>query len=154
MNTVDTTDPARLVLGAGRVAVGFKAWLFPRLLWRVFGMGDINGDSRARYLTRLFGVRDVALGGAVLIAEDDVALRRAVELGIAVDCIDVAAAVLSTRRGGRLRGALVVGTGAAAFAGLGLWIRQRLVDAPPPVVFVSQVVGVGEEIDVIESVDD
>ena len=143
MNTVDTTDPARVVLGAGRVAVGFKAWVFPRLLWRVLGMGDIGRDSRARYLTRLFGVRDVALGGAVLIAEDDAALRRAVDLGIAVDCIDVAAAVLSIRRGGRIRGALVGGAGAAAFAGLGLWIRQRLVNAPPPVVFVNDVVDYG-----------
>jgi hypothetical protein len=147
MNTVDTTDPARLALGAGRVAVGLNAWMFPRLLWRVFGMGDIGGDSRARYVTRLFGVRDVALGGAVLIAEDDVALRRAVDLGIAVDCIDVAAAVLSMRRGGRIRGALFAGAGAAVFAGLGLWIRQRLVNAPPPVVFVDEVVEVVEATD-------
>ena len=119
----------RYVLGGLRIGVGVKTWLAPRLALRVFGFGGIGRDPRVVLLARLFGVRDAALGTAVVIARSDDAAIRAVEVGILVDSVDVAASVLSMRqRGSRITG-LMTAAGAAFLAVLGVAVRQGLIDS-------------------------
>lgn len=118
----------RYVLGGLRIGVGLKTWLAPRMALRVFGFGGIGADPRVVVLARLFGVRDVALGAAVVVARSDEAAVRAVEVGILVDSVDVAASVLSMRgRGSRITG-LMTAAGAAFLAVLGVAVRQSLLE--------------------------
>ena len=116
----------RYVLGGIRIGVGVKTWLAPRLALRVFGFGGIGRDPRVVVLARLFGVRDAAMGTALLVARTDEAALRAVEVGIIVDSADVAASVLSMRRRGSRITGLMTAAGAAFLAVLGVAVRQSL----------------------------
>lgn len=118
----------RYVLGGLRIGVGLKTWLAPRLALRVFGFGGIGADPRVVVLARLFGVRDVALGSAVVLARSDEAAVRAVEVGILVDSVDVVASVLSMRRRGSRITGLMTAAGAAFLAVLGVVVRQSLLE--------------------------
>jgi hypothetical protein len=103
-------------LAAIRLAVGLVSWLAPNLGGRLFGL-DPAGNPQAPYLARLFGVRDVVLAvGAV--QSTGAAQRQWLQLGVACDVADTAAAALG-RRGGYLpplTAALVGGTALAATA--------------------------------------
>jgi len=80
-----------------RVAVGVGAWLFPRVAGRLFGL-DAAANPQSPYLSRLFGVRDVALAiGALQTAGD--AQRTWVQLGLVCDVADTAAALAGQRAG-------------------------------------------------------
>ena len=120
----------RRSLGIIRVLVGVFTWLAPRASGRAFGLGDVADDPRGALLGRLFGVRDVVLGSAVVFARDDVELSTALRLGLVVDTVDVAASALGRRRGLSRWGTALVGGGAIVLAMMGAESLRRMSPAP------------------------
>lgn len=118
-----TAPPAALALGSARTAVGVGTWLAPRRSLRTFGLGPATAGPAAAtgsvdVVSRLFGVRDLALGVAVL--QPDPALRRAaLRIGLAVDAVDAVASVLGARAGAPRRSLVGVAAGALGFVVLG-----------------------------------
>ena len=109
----------RIALGATRIAVGAAAWVAPAFATRSFGLGPVASNPNGAVVARLFAARDVVLGAAVLVPRDASALTVALEMGLAADVADIAAAIVSLREGGDKFGAFVVGGGAAALLAMG-----------------------------------
>ena len=102
-----------------RSVVGVGSWASPALSWRAFGLGSIRDDPRAAVVTRLFAVRDLALGQAVRHSNPHVR-RAALQVGVAVDAVDIVASLAALRKGApKLTWMTFVG-GAALFVGLGI----------------------------------
>lgn len=102
-----------------RLAVGAGAWLLPETTGSLFGIPAARNPG-APFLARLFGVRDVALGG--LLATSKGATRtRLLQVGVAVDASDsVAAVVAGASRQLPAAGAALSALTAAAAAALGV----------------------------------
>ena len=76
-----------------RVAIGALAWVRPELTERLFGMR--GGESR--YIWRLFGIRDVAIGLGTLRSSG--AQRRTwAKFGLLCDAADGGAAAIGQRQ--------------------------------------------------------
>jgi len=118
------------MFGCTRMVVGATTWITPLTAGRIFGLGDVANDNRAALVARLYGSRDLVLGGAVVAATDAEAARSALALGVAVDLLDVVASVFGARRGVSKLGAWFVGGGAAVFAACGLVLLIRGEHAP------------------------
>jgi hypothetical protein len=112
-------DSASTTIAALRIGVGAVAWLTPNLAARLFGL-DPAGNPQAPYLGRLFGIRDVALGGGTLIAEGE-ARRSWLAAGLACDVADTAAALLG-RRAGYLSAPVAFLLAAPALSGVALGV--------------------------------
>jgi hypothetical protein len=111
----------RTILGAGRTAIGLGAWLAPDSTARVFGIDPERSD---RFIARLFGVRDAALGAALLAAPAP-AVKPLAAVGTAIDALDAVAGFDEHRRGTLSPTTAVLGPGAAvAFAVLGLLVLR------------------------------
>lgn len=110
---------AATVLSVLRSFVGTASWAGPALSWRTFGLGPMDGSPSAALMTRLFGVRDLALGLAVRHPNPETQ-RAALQIGVAVDAVDLLAGSLAFRRGAPKASLVGVGCGAAVFVGLGL----------------------------------
>lgn len=123
---MDPSLAARLLAG-GRVAFGLALFVAPRQTARTW-IGDAVDDPGTRMAIRGLGARDVALGAGLLAAlEGGGATHRWLEAGAAADLGDLAAAALGrdARPAGAIAATVAVAGGAA---GLGIWLRQRLVD--------------------------
>lgn len=106
-----------------RLVIGIGAWVLPGFAGRLFGL-DPAGNPQAPYLSRLFGVRDIALGLGTLQSSGE-ARQRWLQLGVLCDAADTAAAELG-RRAGYLSAptALLLGTPAVAATALGVQALQ------------------------------
>jgi hypothetical protein len=107
------------LIATSRIFFGFALMLLPSLTARPYLGAEARRPS-VRYTSRVFGVRDVALGVAVLDARRNGrpdAAARALWMGAACDAFDAAAAL----RGRELSawGRLLVGTTGIIAAGLG-----------------------------------
>lgn len=105
------------LLGATRAAVGLSALVAPAWAARAAGM---DPDRSTGFMTRLFGSRDLLLGGWLFTAPPSEA-RTAAAIGVAIDAIDVVSSSVEWRSG-RLStwGTVFGGGGAAAFVVLGV----------------------------------
>jgi hypothetical protein len=113
----DSTPLNALV--AERFAIGAGAWLAPRLSGRLFGF-DPDSGGELPYLSRLFAVRDLALGTGALMSEGD-ARRTWLRIGVACDVADTAAGLIGLVRGELSPLTTVLVTAAAVTAtGLGI----------------------------------
>jgi hypothetical protein len=104
-------DPTT-ALSIGRVALGAAAWAAPGPGLRA---AMLDRTPQAPFLVRLFGVRDVALGAATLLAGPET--RPAlIAAGLVVDGADAVASVLAVREGAvrPLPGALFAATAGVA----------------------------------------
>jgi len=110
---------AASALSVLRMLAGGGTWVAPRLSWHTFGLGELQGGASALLVGRLFGVRDLVLGAAVKHPNPDVR-RAALQVGVAVDAVDVVSTLLAVRRGAPKATLLLVAGGAALFVGLGL----------------------------------
>jgi hypothetical protein len=109
-------------LGSARALVGIGSWLAPDLTARVFG---IDPERSNRFIARLFGARDLALGAALLAAPPR-ALPAVAAVGVAIDSIDSVAGFDEYRRGNLSTQATVLGPGGAvAFAILGAIVASE-----------------------------
>ena len=84
-------------LSLGRVAVGAAAVANPEFAARVLQLDPVSNPQLA-YLTRLFGIRETALGLATLMSRGR-AQKGMIGLGILVDAADGATGYLAMQDG-------------------------------------------------------
>jgi hypothetical protein len=58
-------------LAAFRIALGAASWIAPNAVSRVFGVLDERATPELEYMTRVFGVRAVALGAGYLASSKE-----------------------------------------------------------------------------------
>lgn len=95
-------------LAIGRIVIGVLAMIAPALAARVFGFPAEHDNGTARVMGRLFGVRDIVLGGLSLqFADDPAVARHLYRAGACVDAGDATSALVAlVRRDGIDRAAL------------------------------------------------
>ena len=110
-----------LSLAAMRIGIGALAWARPDTAAALFGLP--TPDAQARYLWRLFGVRDVAIGLGTVAASGD---RRRIwaGVGLACDVADGAAGALGRNDVRPNTAAAMVGVPAAAVT-FGAWALSK-----------------------------
>jgi hypothetical protein len=110
-------------LSLGRIGIGVVSIGSPALAARMFGL-DAAANPQLPAMTRLFGVREIALGAATLTARGP-ARRSLVLTGVAVDAGDAASGIVGVgnQEIGKLSGGMLtvtalgaVATGVAALA--------------------------------------
>jgi hypothetical protein len=123
MGSVDS-DSYTTVMTAERLLVGAFALIAPGPLLTTFGVAPEFNTAAVRYATRLFGVRNAALGVQLWLARGDrrevvrlAGLNAAVELVDLVDGLTVAAQSRELRRSG-VAVSIVSVAAAAGFLGL------------------------------------
>jgi hypothetical protein len=84
-------------LAVGRIAVGTISLLSPKLAARLFLL-NAKTNPQLPYVTRLFGSRELALGGLTLAASG-VARRQLVQAGVAIDSADAVTGLIGTVNG-------------------------------------------------------
>lgn len=104
-------------LAAMRIGIGALAWVRPDAASALFGFPQ--PDGQARYLWRLFGVRDVVVGLST-VASTGSRRRTWARVGLACDVADGAAGALGRGEVRPLSAAAIVGVPAAAVA-FGAW---------------------------------
>ena len=112
-------------LSLGRVAVGAVAVANPETAARMFQLDPV-GNPQLGYVTRLFGIREVALGLSTLMARGR-ARTAMIGLGILVDAGDGATGVLAMQDGtvSRKTALTLIGPAAGAVAsGLVALVRR------------------------------
>eukprot|EP00048_Salpingoeca_helianthica_P017118 m.235716 g.235716 ORF g.235716 m.235716 type:complete len:131 (-) comp20233_c0_seq1:101-493(-) len=125
----------RMLLGTTRITFGTLSLVSPCFLTDLVGLGDVctRGDQRAIMLTRLFGSRDLALGGALFYFADQPKLLAVVlQLSLVMDALDFlsyVAGYLSPQQPRQdmrnTRAILLIGAGALAFVFTNLWLLSR-----------------------------
>jgi hypothetical protein len=126
----DTNPPSEAafdvltVFSALRAVVGVLSWVSPSASWKAFGVGAIGGDARPPLVTRLFGVRELALAAGLQSSEP--AVRKAVlRAGLVVDGADIVASIVALRKGAPTWIWLTFVAGASTFIGLGIGSLAR-----------------------------
>lgn len=104
-------------LAGFRVALGAVSWIAPGPLARTYGVPEDRVTPELEYMTRVFGVRAVALGVGYLASSGD-ARRLWRVLWLLCDAADTAmgAAMLARGRLRTAQGAAALGTTAPAMA--------------------------------------
>lgn len=103
---------ARWILALTRSAIGAIAWLAPDQAATMFGL---RREQSSGYIMRLFGMRDLALGLALLFAPAR-SVRAVAVAGLAVDTADAVSGVLEGQRGAMDRKATTLATAGAVSA--------------------------------------
>ena len=95
---LDRIDPevAHAAVGSLSMALGALAVVAPRRTAALFGVRSI--DPAVPLLVRMVGVRNATAGVRTLQAEGD-DLTRALQAGLVLGAVDVAAVLLATRKG-------------------------------------------------------
>ena len=114
-------DAGILSLAAMRIGIGALAWARPEAASKLFGLP--RPDGQARYLWRLFGVRDVLVGLGT-VASTGPRRRAWARVGLACDVADGAAGTLARDDVGRVSASAMIGVPAAAVA-FGAWALTR-----------------------------
>lgn len=114
-------DTGVVALAAMRVGIGALAWARPDVTAKLFGFS--HPDGQARYVWRLFGVRDVLVGLGTVTSSGP--RRRAwARVGLLCDVADGAAGVLGRDDVKPVNAAAMIGVPAAAVA-FGSWALTR-----------------------------
>jgi hypothetical protein len=110
------------VLALARIVIGALALIAPTATARIFGFPAAHDNGTARVMARLFGIRDVVLGGLSLQFADNPGVSRHLHRAlVCVDASDAASALVAiARRDGIDRAALgtFVIAGSATAAGI------------------------------------
>ena len=103
-------------LALGRIVVGAVSFVSPGLAARLFLLNP-TANPQLGYMSRLFGSREVVLGGLTL-ASTGAARRQLVQVGVAVDSADALTGVVSAASGkvSKPAGLLLTAVAAAAIA--------------------------------------
>jgi hypothetical protein len=121
-----TTDERLARLHASiRVAAGLLLLAAPARAGAMW-LGPGARRPAARALLRCLGVRDLAVGAAILAAlRRDEPVRRLFRIGVALEAVDVAVTLTLPRKERPATAALLVLLGSAGLA-LGAWLGWRL----------------------------
>lgn len=128
--------PALLyTMGVLRAAAGGLTLVSPGLSTSLFGLGSgVDEVSGAVMAGRLFGVRDLVLGAALLHVTDSHTLRTLLQMGLIIDSVDVLSylvtqatsdATSKTRAPFGLTAHVTVAGGAAAFVAIGAYLLRQ-----------------------------
>ena len=105
----------RPTMALGRIGAGVLSWANPPMSAKVFG---IKGEPSA-YVSRLFGIRDIALGLGVM-SRNPAVRKASLRIGMVIDTFDTAAGVLEAKEGNLTPfGKVMLIGGAASFIALG-----------------------------------
>ena len=97
-DAIDRIDPGVAHQAVGRVSVGLGvlAVVAPKRTAALFGVRSL--DPALPLLVRMIGIRNATAGAATLRAEGN-DLSRALQAGLVLGVVDVAAVVLAARKG-------------------------------------------------------
>ncbi|MBZ5739943.1 hypothetical protein [Nocardioides mangrovi] len=84
-------------LSLGRIAVGAAAVAVPEMVTKNLGVDPV-ANPQASYVTRLFGVREIAIGLATLTTGGK-SRKGVIGIGVLVDAGDAAASYLAMQEG-------------------------------------------------------
>ncbi len=117
-------------MGCYCIGVGLLAWFLPDQTVEIFGLKSetqhtLNTPGQ-NVVTRLFGVRDFVLGGALLVATHPEAQKLALQMNLIADTTDVVATGIGYQNGLSTNGLILTGGGAAFFALLGAYGLSNL----------------------------
>ncbi len=85
-------------IALGRIGIGLTALLTTKLFGLIFAGREAAEDPVTRMAARLFGIRDVALGLALIDALDNgQPVKRLIQLGMMCDLTDVLAVTAGIR---------------------------------------------------------
>lgn len=113
-------------LAIGRIVIGVLALIAPGLTARLFLFPAAHDNGTARVMGRLFGIRDIVLGGLVLHFADEPSVARHLHRGlVCVDASDASSAVLAlVRRDGIDRAALALLIVAGSATAIGIQLAR------------------------------
>ena len=114
-------DTGIVALAAMRIGIGALAWARPDVTAKLFGFSQ--PDGQARYVWRLFGVRDVLIGLGTVTSSGP-RRRTWPSVGLACDVADGAAGTLGRSEVNAVSAAAMTGVPAAAVA-FGAWALSR-----------------------------
>ncbi|MFB1296664.1 DUF4267 domain-containing protein [Mycobacterium sp. pW049] len=114
-------DTGVVALAAMRIGIGALAWARPEVTAKLFGFSD--PDGQARYVWRLFGVRDVLVGLGTVTSSGPTR-RTWARVGLLCDVADGAAGALGRDDVKPVSAAAMIGVPAAAVA-FGSWALGR-----------------------------
>ncbi len=114
MNTSSTT------LAVLRIGLGLFSWIAPDQTIELFGMSNypIPSTSGSLLMARFFAIRELVLGGAVLVAKHPEAKKLVLQMGLISDSADLIASCIGYQNGLSTNGFTL--TGAAAVIGISL----------------------------------
>lgn len=113
-------------LSLGRIVIGIAALISPTLTAKLFGL-DSESNPHLPPMTRMFGAREVALGGVTLVSSGSTR-RNLTVVGIAVDGADAVtgAIEIASNRVPKLSSGMLAGVAAGAVgAGIIALVRNR-----------------------------
>jgi hypothetical protein len=114
-------DAGIVALAAMRIGIGALAWSRPDVTAKLFGFSQ--PDGQARYVWRLFGIRDVLIGLGTVTSSGP-RRRTWAGVGLACDVADGAAGALGHNDVNPVSAAAMTGVPAAAVA-FGAWALSR-----------------------------
>ncbi len=117
-DNASTMDTIQRATSVGALAFGVGGLLAPDTLARMYGIPD--GGPSFRFITRLWGTRNVVLGVLTLTAPSTADKRRILGPALAMNGVDVVVALTSTELPVRAR--YLAAATSAAFAGLGAYV--------------------------------
>lgn len=114
-----TGDDFNKLLNGSRLLMGAASFAAPDMAFRAAGL-ESRGNPQLPVMTRMFGIRDVAIGAGALTSSGE-ERRRWLQAAIVADVGD-ALAVLAAHRAGYLStaGALMLGIAATTGTALGI----------------------------------
>jgi hypothetical protein len=115
-----------ITISGGRVAIGIATVLVPGIALRMMGLPRDHDNASARMMARLFGVREIALGAAVIaMVQSTPRQPKLYALNAGVDAGDAAVLGLSLAGGnGVSRAALGSMAVAVPVTATWLWLRR------------------------------
>jgi hypothetical protein len=97
MDSLDTRT-AQTTIGSLSLGLGLAAVAAPRAVAAGFGV-DAAANPALTLLTRFIGIRNATMGAALLQADTDEGVRRALTSGLAVGASDVLAVAVAAKQG-------------------------------------------------------
>ncbi len=117
-SNASTMDTLQRATGVGGLAFGVAGLLAPGPLARLYGIPD--GGPSYRFITRLFGTRNLVLGVLTLTAPSTADRRRILGPAVAMNAVDVVVALASTELPARAR--YLAAATSAAFGAVGTFV--------------------------------
>lgn len=112
-------------LSLGRIVIGICAYVAPELTAKIFGLSAAD-NPHLPYMSRLFGARELAVGGLTLAARGTTR-RNLTVIGMAIDAADATTGALElrARRVPVTAGAMLLAVAGGAVVSGGLALARR-----------------------------
>ncbi|MGW0157759.1 hypothetical protein ACWDUN_00405 [Mycobacterium sp. NPDC003323] len=109
-------------IGIARTFGGLSAYVWPDAFAKYGQLPEAAGNADARYVSRLFGARDIVIGLATVAGPSQ---RTGLWMGVAFDAFDTASNLLAGRDGKEARWVGAASTLTAGFTVGGVLVGRR-----------------------------